>query len=306
MTRKSPPISESLISTRQRGLALVVVLWAAVLLALIAGAVTRLSRADLNLARNLAEGTQAELAADSALWTAVYMIVNEGPQAWPPDGTVYAWRFGDSKVRVRVTGELGRVDINAAPPELLAALFVAAGTAPEDATELADAVVEFRTRSVTDPDPGLRLDTPFALIDGLDQVQGMPRDLLNRIADAITVYTGEARPRSAVAPPLVLAATEGRRLGETGGEPESEDELPTTSEAPVLGDRPAALSTPAEPMKVFSGLLRIEAEAMSAGGSHFAREAVVALERRKLLAYRLRLWRRGSRVLFPALAATAE
>ena len=85
---------------RQRGLALIVVLWVAVLLALIAGGVAKLSRGDLNLTRNLVESTRAELAADSALWTAVYVIVNDGPAAWPPDGAVYAWRFDGAEVRV--------------------------------------------------------------------------------------------------------------------------------------------------------------------------------------------------------------
>ena len=289
---------------RQRGLALIVVLWAAILLALIAGGVARLSRADLNLARNLVEATKAELAADSALWTAVYTIVNDGPAAWPPDGTVYAWRFGGSEVRVRVTDELGRIDINAAPPELLAALFVAAGTAPEEATELADAVVEFRNQGIEDPgsfETGQILGTPvaaFALTDGLAQVPGMPPGLQNRIADAITVYTGQAQPRRGVTSPLVLAAIEGGVLAEA--EPGYEADIPATDETPVLGDSPAILREPDEPMTAFSGLLHIEAEAVSAGGSHFAREAVITLNRRRELSYRLRLWRRGARVLFPA------
>jgi general secretion pathway protein K len=302
MTRAPSPIARPFSLARQRGLALVVVLWAAVLLALLAGAVTRLSRADLSLARNLAEGAQAELAADSALWTAVYRIVNGGPQAWPPDGVAYAWRFGDSEVRVRITDELGRIDINAAPPELLAALFVAAGTAPEEATRLADAVVEFRNRGLEDPgSPGsgqlpVNPGVAFALTDGLAQVPGMPEGLQGRIAHAITVYTGEAQPRPGSAPPLVVAATEGRVLDETGDEPA----LPETDEARELGDSPALPGDSAEPSRVVSGLLHIEAEAVSAGGAHFAREAVVALERRKALAYTLRLWRRGARVLFPA------
>jgi general secretion pathway protein K len=295
---------------RQRGLALIVVLWAAVLMALIAAGVARLSRADLNLARNLVESTKAELAADSALWTAVRMIVNGGPTAWPADGTVYAWRFGEAEVRVRLTDELGRIDINAAPPELLAALFVAAGTAPEQATELAGAVVEFRNRGVEDPDI-LRTGRPpadqvaaFALTDGLEQVPGMPPALQSRIAHAITVYTGRARPRLGVTSPLVLAATEGSALAEPADEPGDEADLPATVETPTLGGSPAVLGEPAEPARGFSGLIHIEAEAMSAGGSHFAREAVIALNRRGALPYRIRLWRRGVRVLFPALEET--
>ena len=309
MTQAPLPLMKPSIFAGQRGLALVVVLWAAVLLALIAGAVTRLSRADLNLARNLAEGTQAELAADSALWTAIYRIVNDGPEAWPADGQIYAWQFGDSEVRVRVTDEFGRIDINAAPPELLAALFAAAGTMPEEATRLADAVVEYRdlrikrsddsdTSEDSAADQRRRPDVPFALIDGLAQVPGITIELLRQVAHAITVYTGEAGPRSEALTPLVLAAIEGRVLG---GEPE--DAAGDESEV-VLSENPSLLGEPAEPMQVFSGLLHIEAEAVSAGGAHFAREAVVALERRKALSYHLRLWRRGDRILFPVPSET--
>ena len=81
-TRTTPKLPKPPTWARQRGLALIVVLWAAILLALLAGGVARLSRSDLNLARNLVESTKAELAADSALWTAVHMIVNGGPDAW--------------------------------------------------------------------------------------------------------------------------------------------------------------------------------------------------------------------------------
>ncbi len=68
-----------------------------------------------------------------------------------------------------------------------------------------------------------------------------------------------------------------------------------------LGDSPAILGEPAEPAKRVSGLLHVEAEAVSAGGSYFAREAVIVLNRREARPYRFRLWRRGARVLVPAL-----
>ncbi len=307
MTRTMPKPSSP---ARQRGLALIVVLWAAILLALIAGGVARLSRSDLNLARNLVESTKAELAADSALWTAVHAIVSGDPEAWLTDGTVYAWRIGGSEVRVRVTDELGRIDINAASPELLAALFEAAGAEPEEATALAEAVVEFRDRGVEDdalPSTGRVFGgtvTAFALTDGLAQVPGMPPELQNRIAEAITVYTGQARPRRGVTSPLVLAATEGSVLDEPVDEPAEapagETRLTATVEKPTLGGSPVVLDEAADPARRSSGLLHIEAEALSDGGSYFAREAVIALKRRGALPYQLRLWRRGVRVLFPA------
>jgi hypothetical protein len=128
----------------------------------------------------------------------------------------------------------------------------------------------------------------------------MPPALQSRIAHAITVYTGQARPRLGVTSPLVLAATEGSALPEPGDEPDT----PATVETQDLGDSPAILGEPAEPAKGVSGLLHVEAEALSAGGSYFAREAVIALNRREARSYRLRLWRRGARVLFPALEDT--
>jgi hypothetical protein len=100
-----------------------------------------------------------------------------------------------------------------------------------------------------------------------------------------------------VTSPLVLAATEGRALPGPGDEPDT----PATVEMQDLGDSPAILGEPAEPAKRVSGLLHVEAEAVSAGGSYFAREAVIVLNRREARPYRFRLWRRGARVLFSTL-----
>ncbi|HSF94353.1 MAG TPA: hypothetical protein VLA52_04940 [Thermohalobaculum sp.] len=283
---------------RQRGLALIVVLWAAVLLALIAGGVARLSRTDLNLTRNLAESTQAELAADGALWTAVYQIVNGGPDAWRVDGTVYAWRFGDAEVRVRVTDETGRIDINAAPPELLGALFVAAGVSSDEAAQLAEAVVEFRTGDAKSTDPETRLGVAppaFALTDGLAQVPGISPDLQRLLASSITVYTGQPRPRSAQISPLVGAAIEGRADVDL----DAAEPVPELGQLDELGDNPAAFGEPDEPAGVASPLVHIEAEAATAGGTFYAREAVIALNNRGDPPYQIRLWRRGVRSLFP-------
>jgi len=301
---------------RQRGLALVVVLWAAILIALVAASVIRLSRDDLNLARNLTEATRAELAADSALWTSVYMIVNGGAEAWRVDGTVYAWRIGEAEVRVRVTDELGRIDVNTAPPELLAALFAAAGADEGDAIALAEAVDEHRLSLVTEPATGgqqpMAPGVAFSLAEGLLQVPGMPAELVERLGPAITVYTGEPRPRSASMPALVRAAMAGLDDSAAAGDESTGQTADTATQrragpAPVgeqdLGDSPAILDEAGDGQGARSGLVRIEAEAATEGGAYFAREAVVTLRGRGDRPYRLRLWRRGVRSLFPATAA---
>ena len=289
-------------ATRQRGLALVVVLWAAVLLALIAGGVTRLARSDLNLARNLAESAQAELAADSALWTAVYRIANGGPDAWGAEGTIYAWRFGDSHVRVRVTDELGRIDINVVPPDLLTALFVAAGAEPEGAAVMAEAVAAFRASGSENPtSPGASFPVegptaPFATTDGLLRVPGMTRALQDRISNSITVYTGLPAPRPGRAPALVQAALEGQVHGDATG---TEEPATVVAMENPDGAMPLPVESEGALRQTASVLLHVEAEAARAGGARFAREAVIELRRRGPQPYRIRLWSRGRGVLFP-------
>ena len=187
-------------------------------------------------------------------------------------------------------------------PICLGALFVAAGTVPDDATGLAEAVVEFRNRGVEDAEIAGEERRPrapqarFKLTDELQRVPGMSRALYSRIAGAITVYTGRASPKIEAAPPLVLAAIEGREFVE----PEDAEDVPAAGETPAMADSPAVLGETTESTTSGSGLIRVEAEALSAGGSYYAREAVMVLGRRTGLAYQLRLWRRGARVLFPA------
>lgn len=307
MIRTRPATPKRSTPARQRGVALIAVLWVSIVLALLAGQVTRLSRSDLDLARNLLEGTRAELAANSALWTAVYIILDGGPEAWRTDGTVYAWRIGEAEVRVRVTDEFGRIDVNAAIPPLLASLFRAAGVETEEATALAEAVAAFRKQDTEEhvgrraARPRDRLGVPFAAIEALYQVPGMPPGLVDRVRPALTVHTGKGWPEEESALPLVLAAMEERVLLEEAAGDGSGGELPpATDDVQSLKESPAVLREPENPRVIHADIMRIEAEAVTGAGFHFAREAVVSFGSRPGAPWEFRLWRRGHPVLFPA------
>lgn len=288
---------------RQRGLALVVVLWAAVLLALMAGAVTRTSRSDVAVARNVIEMQQIELAADAALTTALYGIVNTDQLVWRPDGAIYGWMIGDVAVRVQISDEMGRIDLNVAHPRLLQYFFMAVGVEPDLAQRLGDEIADFR-----DPDgepsplgaedsdyaaagrPLGAKDAPLSVIDEMSQVLDMTPEIFQRVRRDVTVYTRRGWPNAATASPLVRAATEGRLY-----EPEdaSEDGAQPTAETPVLM-RPGEAAEEA-----YSELLRVQAEARGPGGGAFSREAVVAIDYSRSPPFRFLLWRRGERLLFP-------
>lgn len=278
----------------QRGLALVMVLWTAVILALVAGSVTRLSRGDLQLVRNVTDATHAELAADAGIRRALYEIA-AAPGTWRTDGGVYGWRFGDAELRVEVSDELGRIDINQAPEALLAGLLDAAGAADPDS--LAAATVAYRearrTEAARAAGNRLRPGTAFSAVGELGNVAGIAPELLARIAPSLTVYTGRARPVLASAPPLVRLALDAN--ASTAPAPFSAPRAPLAR----LSDTPALLVAPPGEAARGSGLYRIHAEALSAGGAHFTREAVIALKTRAApVPYEVRLWRPGPRRLF--------
>jgi general secretion pathway protein K len=289
----------------QRGIALISVLWVGIVLGALAAAVMALSRSDLDLARSLRAQAEAELAADSAARTAIYALVNraEGPIA--ADGSVTAWRIGDAEVRVEVTSEHGRVDLNRSAPDLIAALLAEAGAEATEAERLAAAIADF-----TDEDDALtasgaeRPDYRAAGLPGpknapleheaeLLGVLGMTAGLYRRIEEAVTVHSGRPRPRDGHEGPLVTAA-----LGAVAPEPAREPLPPAFSvelDATPVVIRPEALATS-------SDLVRIRAEAETLSGARAARIAVVSLRVRGGTPSAALAWRRGSPELFPPRA----
>ncbi len=288
---------------RQRGVALVMVLWALVIFAVITASLSRDTRSQLAVTRNLLDGARAEAAADGGVHRAIAALLAEGErESLRVDGTVYGWRVEDSLVRIRIQDEGGRIDINGADADLLAGLFEAVGVEPEAADVLADRVIDFR-----DPDSLLRprgaedddyaraglahgaKDGFFDAVEELNLVLGMTPELYARVAGAVTVFTQRPVPDARFAPPLVRNV-----LAPAAGE-ESE----AAPVAVAVGDLSVLASGPA-PGQTQTNTIRIHAEARTAGGAVFAREAVVGLLPAQPGAARFQFlaWSQGERELF--------
>ncbi|MGY3439838.1 MULTISPECIES: hypothetical protein [unclassified Marinovum] len=275
----------------QRGIALILVLWFSVLLALIATAANQASRNDIALALNTTDAYGAELAADGALDTALYIIMTGEPEDWFLDGTPYAWGMNGAEVRVAVWDERQRTDLNTASEAALVAMFLNLRVTLAEATTLARGVTEYRAAARSDfrstvTDERLQASGHFAfgLVEEIGAVPGVSADLAQRIATQATVYTGLATPKRTElgAPPrLATGALPPARF------PATTQPLPLTALATDVPDR--------------SNLLRLRAEAVLPGGGAFAREAVVMLGGAQSTApYDRRLWRRVDGALFPA------
>lgn len=289
----------------ERGIALLSVLWVGVALGAIAAAVVALGRSDLDLAHSQLVRAEAELAADRAAHTAIYALVSRADSTIAADGSVAAWRYDDGRtpaeLRVEASSEHGRLDLNRAGLEMVAALLIAAGAEAGEAEQLAASIADF-----TDDDDFLtpggaeRPDYAAAGLLGpknavleheveLLGVLGMPPGLYRRIADAVTVHSGRPAPPDGQEHPLVRAALTGE-----------------VAPPPALLPAAFSLELDATPRTLRPGtavarsdLVRIRAEAETATGARATRIAVVSLRSRGGRAYSVLAWQQGTPELFP-------
>lgn len=266
-------------------------LWTLALLAIVAASFLDDARTGTQLARNLVENAKAEALADAGVERAIVGLADsDETRAWRADGTVYPLVLGEGSVRIRLADEAGRIDLNNAPDELLLGLLEAAGLDAGAAGALLDGILAFRGAdgerrgagaedvgaedtgpAAAGPARGAR-PAPFQTEEELLQVPGMTRELYERLAPAITVYSRrEVDPQAA--PPLVVAAL--RRA------------MPDALDRPAPARGGLAPQGQSPPQTV-----RVIAEATTAGGGRFVREVVLRGTGNGAQPYRILAWRR--------------
>ncbi len=204
----------------ERGLALVMVLWVVMLLAIMASSFIDTTRIETRLVTHSIDRAQALAAAEAGMFYALYRQLNPLPeQPWPADGRVYDWTFDGVPVAITLRDASGKIDINHADRELFKGLLMTAGGLDEeDAEALLDKIEDFR-----DPDDLRRpqgaessdyalvgrpppKNAPFESVDELQQVLDMDEALYLRIAAALTVHSYQAGINPEAAPAKVLYA----------------------------------------------------------------------------------------------------
>ena len=220
----------------QRGFALIIVLWAGVLLSVIAASFAFSMRVETRLAGNLVERAQAEAIADAGIRRGIVALLADasGPR-WVSDGRVYELPLGDGSMRIRLLSENGKIDLNGAPEALIQGLLRSVaeyGELPDSrqAARIADAILDWR-----DPDervrPGGAEDRnykasglPFGSRDGaflsvaeLNQVLGVDADAYTQLAPWVTVYSWAPQVDPMTAPRTVLLAVPGLDAGLVDG-----------------------------------------------------------------------------------------
>jgi general secretion pathway protein K len=214
------PVRCSAVHSSERGFVLVAVLW---LLAALAALVTIFSVYLSNSARALAlndDAVQAQALVSAGVELAAYRLQLAGEEARPAQGS-FRVRLNGAEISVSFISEAARIDLNAAPKELLAGLLSVLGADEDAAKEGADRIVAWRTKPA--PDVGANEDAlyqaagrgysprgaPFVHVDELGLVLGLTPALVARALPFVTVYSHASGVNVLLAAPEVIAALPG-------------------------------------------------------------------------------------------------
>lgn len=206
---------------RERGWALISVLWAVAVLALLAAAMQSLSFGTAFQERRALDRAKADAAFDAGVLRAVLGLSDPRPDArWRVDGVPHDFAFAGTPMRIAVQDEDGRIDLNAADGSLIIQLLQSAGLERDDAEVLSDRIQNWRTKDTGltrlkgggDEQYGMAglfyrpRHAPFQSVDELKLVLGMTPALFAKIKPALTVYSHHPAIDTATAPRAALLA----------------------------------------------------------------------------------------------------
>jgi len=163
------------------------------------------------------------LRADSLVSAAVeltaYRQLNAPVKTRPTNGA-FRFHLGQADVAVSFQSEAARIDLNAAPKQLLAGLFHVLGAPPEQAGLFADRVVSWRTAPARNQIPegaanlaaGLGYEprgAKFPNVAELTLVRDLPPHFVDQALPYLTVFNGRPQVNILDAAPEVIAALPG-------------------------------------------------------------------------------------------------
>lgn len=204
----------------ERGFVILAVLWILGALATLASVYSVYVANSAAASHVTDDRLQAEASITACLELAAYQMT-AAPEAARPSHGSFAARIGRSRAVAQYQSEGARIDLNAAPKELLAGLFAAIGASDAQAAFYADRIVGWRTKrpEVGQNDEvsayrmaGLTYEPrqgPFANVLELSLVRGLPAHIVERILPFVTVFNGQPQIDIVNAAPEVVASLPG-------------------------------------------------------------------------------------------------
>ncbi|MFI0397785.1 MAG: general secretion pathway protein GspK [Thiolinea sp.] len=177
----------SLALNKQRGVALIMVLWMVMIMMTMAGTLMYAVKTETQLVSYARATAQARSFAEAAAhYTVMQLFLPTDKRELKLGGTASTWTRDGYGVEIRVIGENGLIDINQANRELLKKVLEVLGVVDQEAETVLDAIEDFRDPDdlkhangaedndykVAGLDYGAK-DAPFERIEELQQVLGI-------------------------------------------------------------------------------------------------------------------------------------
>jgi len=265
---------------------LVLVLWILTLLSLMAGSFVLTMRRESGVTIALKHNAEAIAVSDSALVLAEYMLqLPDQTQRWLVDGSIYQIIRRDISVtRIRIVSETGKIDINTANPNLLAAVIKTVTSDKFAEQKLLNSILDWRDED-DDPrmqgaekkeyqDAGLSYlptNKPFQSLEELQMVLGMNQAIFTQIQPWITIYSGQSDVNVQEALPDVLNIIN----NDTDYKPATPA---ATNQGTAANPQPAAGQNNGDPALAANRIYTIAVEVKMEDGASAALEAVIKLQ----------------------------
>jgi general secretion pathway protein K len=282
----------------ETGFVLIAVLWILAALATLASVYSSYT-VNTAVASHVADDrVQAEASIRAGVEMTVFRELGLPEQARPVRGG-FGMRVGRTGVTVRFRSETGRIDLNAAPTDLLAGLFTAVGVDSSRAEAFAERIVGWRTKAAAGADANVAgadsRDDRAAKEDELYSEQHMPYPprhapfddtleltllpgvslaVVERVLPFVTVFSGRAEVDVSTADPTVLSAFPEMTPQILGAVLNARVNNPDDGRALLALLGPAKARATTDPSKAFRASIAVEFD----NGRHVHAEVVFRLK----------------------------
>lgn len=269
---------------RERGIALLLVIWTLALLSAIAVAVAADGRSARRIAQNVEQAARDRALAEGGLhWAIAQLLESPTQRRLPLDGRMQSVEIGTARVQVAVEAETGKFDLNTSQAVVLVNLLLQAGATTAEARRIAAAVEGYRKAKRTEPGQPHRP----AFLETLDlrRVTSLDEALYREILPFITVYSGTQRLDPAVAPKQVLQAVPGLTIPQVEAMVRARQQPNPAASVPQSYAEAGQYLGPSRPV-----IFRIRSSVLTGTESAVAVSAIVELTGRGNAPVRLHDW----------------
>ncbi|MEE9336615.1 MAG: type II secretion system protein GspK [Methylococcaceae bacterium] len=203
---------------KDKGLALIVVLWVISLLIIMSSSFSLTIQRESAIISGIKEKAEASANAEAGIYYAIAKLLqNDKEQQWNAFNSLYEINFVGKRVRIKIADESGKIAINFVDKEQLLSLFGSISVEESLAESLSDAIMDWRDIDDIQSDNGAEKqqyeeaglkyeprNEAFSNIEEIQMVLGMTARIYRQIENMISVYAQNPKVNSTAASREVL------------------------------------------------------------------------------------------------------